>query len=282
LYKLIGRLAQEGLGLNSYKTRIIESKSAMWNTEKSDDPSNVHFKPVTGVHIVDEVDDRGFYTRVPRRFFIPEMREFTTPPRPANVIVDSILEHTVVEAAEFRELALALSSSGTFDVLKRLIPIVEKHPAYIDYLMGMLAHFGPNITKPLREVLSKQLGQLLNSETFEMPEWHRIQIVRVLGSESFRNREAILLLLRRMSRSSGSALGRAVFDAIYNFATRGDAIEVRDYFERADPAERRAILRILNKVLPTEEARAWSKYAYHQVRDDLFALHYVRPLKQKS
>lgn len=85
-----------------------------------------------------------------------------------------------------------------------------------------------------------------------------------------------------MPRHYSSAIGRAVLDSLYNFASRGDALEIKSFFERSDPSEKRAILRILDKVLPDEEKRAWRRYAAQQLREDPFAVHLVKPYRPKT
>jgi len=287
LYKMMDRLAQEGLGLNAYKTRVFESKSVGYIRTAADDVAGglVKFKPVRPVQIGPnggDPDGRGFYLRIPRRFILPDTGENTTRPRHAAEICAGLLMKTVVELPEFRELTSSLLTFGEFSVLTMLPNILRKHPPYIDYAMGMLAHFKDSVPAPIRDNLSLELGDFLCSPQVEMPEWHKIKIVGLLGVSQYANRDALLTLLRNMPRHYGAALGRAVLDSLGNFASRGDALEIKELFERSDPAERRAILRILNKVLPDDEKRAWCKYAGQQCRDDPFAVHFVRPYKAKS
>lgn len=278
------RLAQEGLNLNSYKTRVIESKGTSSARGATDEASRdvVKFRPVRPILIGQpEPDENGFYLRVPRRFVLPDTGESTTPPRRANDICLSLLSKNVIEPNEFRELAISFLMFSEFRALQQLPQILQKHPPYIDYAMGMLAHFKDKVPKLIRDQLSSEFGEFLCSPIIEIPEWHKIQIVALLGTIEYANREALLSVLRKMSRNSGAAIGRAVFDALYNFASRGDALEIKEFFERSDPSERRSILRILNKVLPEDEKRAWCKYASHQLRDDPFAVHFVKPFKAK-
>jgi hypothetical protein len=284
LYKMMDRLSQEGLGLNSYKTRVIESRTVMFGSTPAADASTdvTKFKAVRPVLIGPDPDERGFYTRVPRRFVLPDTGEMTKPPRRAEDVVADLLAKTVVEPPEFRDLAIALLVFGDFSALPSLPKVLQKHPPYIDYAMGMLAHFGDSVPKPIRVQLAKDLGVFLCSPHVEIPEWHKLQIATLLGTREYENRDALQLLLRNMPRHAGAALGRGVLDALYNVATRGDALEIKEFFERSDSAERRAILRILDKVLPEEEKRAWRKYASQQLRDDPFAVHLVKPFRAKG
>jgi len=287
LYKTMDRLAQEGLGLNAYKTRVFESKIASYARGTTEDVAKgiVKFKPIHPVQIGPnggDPDGRGFYIRIPRSFVLPDTGENTSPPRGATEICSGLLAKTVVELPEFRELTTSLLTFKQFQALSLLPRILRKHPPYIEYAMGMLTHFKDVIPKSLRDQLSKELGEFLGSPHVEMPEWHKIKIVSLLGALEYANRDALLSLLRSMPRHGGASLGRAVLDALGNLAKRGDALEIKELFERSDPAERRAILRILNKVLPEEERRAWCRYAGQQCRDDPFAVHFVKPYKAKT
>jgi hypothetical protein len=233
LYKTMTRLTQEGLALNSYKTRVIESRT-IGSTRQSEPGDDAKFtKPVRPILIGRRTpDDRGFYTRVPRRFILPDTGETTTPPRDAGEICASLLERSVVEPLEFRELATSLVMWRDFSSLAILPRILQKHPPYIDYAMGMLSHFQSQPPAEIRNKLSIALGEFLYSPLIEIPEWHKLQIVKLLGTPDYANREAILRLLRSMSRQAGAAIGRAAFDALYSFASRGDALEIKEFFRQ--------------------------------------------------
>lgn len=174
LYKTMDRLAQEGLGLNAYKTRVIESKKVATTLAVIDDAARdvVKFKPVRPVQIGPDTtpDKHGFYVRVPRRFVLPDTGETTTPPRDAAEICSGLLAKTVVEPPEFRELAISLLYFRQFGSLQLLSAILRKHPPYIDYSIGMLSHFKDEVPKSLRDKLSVELGEFLYSPTIEIPE----------------------------------------------------------------------------------------------------------------
>ena len=276
LYSLMERLTRDGLTVNSYKTRVMEARSvASAGIGEANRVDAQRFRPLSTVKVQ--------YTRVPRLFYVPETGQLTEPPRRAEEVCRTLLAKDVIEPAEFRELTLSLQHHlGQYAELRQLPEILRKHPPYIDYAMGMLAHFRGVVPPAVRSALAFELGKFLDSSYIEIPEWHKIQIVKLLGMAEYQNRAALMRLFRNMPRHAGAAIGRAVLDAVGASATRSDANEIKEAFERADPFEKRAVLRILNATLPDEERRAWARYAAAQVKDDPFSLQYVRPVKAKA
>ena len=78
-------------------------------------------------------------------------------------------------------------------------------------------------------------------------------------------------VIRMLRRNAGAYLGRVAFDALQNLDDRRDALEVRDYFDRADEWERRRIILLMSVVLPKHEYRAWRRAIAPYVATDLLA-----------
>ena len=62
-----------------------------------------------------------------------------------------------------------------------------------------------------------------------------------------------------MKRNAGDYIGRAILESLENDLSRGEVIEIRDYYIRADIWEKREILKIVQKKLNTGENRPFLK-----------------------
>ena len=118
------------------------------------------------------------------------------------------------------------------------------------------------------------------SEGERYPEYLLISVVRLLGQDGFADKSALMAFFRNLRRNSGAYIGRAVLDALSKVANRTDVIEIRQYYQRADRWEKRAIIRIVDSVLSEEEKRPWLKNVKVHSGDDLFAVETFDPKKK--
>ena len=91
---------------------------------------------------------------------------------------------------------------------------------------------------------------------------------------------------RNQKRNDGVYVGRVLLDSINNIVTKGVdreiALEIRDFYNRADYWEKRQIAQIVKKVLYEEEARPWLKNISIIETNDLFLKEIAQPTKKKK
>ena len=68
-------------------------------------------------------------------------------------------------------------------------------------------------------------------------------------------------MLRNLKRNAGDYIGRAILECLEDDLTRGEVIEIRDYYPRADIWEKREILKIVHKKISSGENRPFLKDA---------------------
>ena len=72
---------------------------------------------------------------------------------------------------------------------------------------------------------------------------------------------------RKLKRNDGSYIGRALLEQLEKIVERGEVIEIRDYFTRADQSERRQISKMVDISLTKGEKRPFFKNALTQSQD---------------
>jgi hypothetical protein len=136
-----------------------------------------------------------------------------------------------------------------------------------------------NIPTDTRAVLKSYFSEvILDAE--RTPEYILMNSVKLLGCKGFESEESILSLFRNLKRNAGSYIGRSILDSLLGDANRSQVIEIRQFFNRADAWEKRAIIRLVHKHLPEEEKRPWLKNIKGHLESDLFAVETIEPAKK--
>jgi hypothetical protein len=293
LYHLMHRLAIDGHLLNGLKTqvrpaaKVVPAHEAVEGVASRISASPSHRRAVHST-TAKLFKPRIGYGRVPRRFAPPksdELPEIETKSVPD--LMNTLRGQDVIEPEPFKDVIVALVAQKQWTYLVELPLLLRACPPFVDYVCDMLAQCAVMVPADLRAVVSDGLGGLLESYGAGLPECHQVSIVKVLGTKAYANKAALLRLVRAMPRGAGAYLGRSTFDALLGLAAAGllsrtDAIDIREYFERADMWERRTIIKIVHAVLDEEEFRPWEKFIYPQVKGDPFSRHIARPLREES
>ena len=93
----------------------------------------------------------------------------------------------------------------------------------------------------------------------DVPEYIQVYLVRIYSNPSFENKEILLNSFRNLRRNSGDYIGRALLESLDGMLSRGELLEIRDYYYRADKWEERQILKMINSSLSKGEKRAFFK-----------------------
>jgi hypothetical protein len=177
----------------------------------------------------------------------------------------------VVIPDDIRRFLRILVAQNAYSKLASLPEVLERFPQFTPLAVDLLAKKAADVPPELRDELILYFMKKVGIAE-RIPEYILIAIVRLLGSEGYARKDALLDLFRNLKRNAGSYIGRCIIDAIQNLATRNDVLEIRQYFNRADAWERRAIIRLVASVLPEEETRPWFKNVKIHAADDHFAI----------
>lgn len=192
-----------------------------------------------------------------------------------KVLRDSV----VLLPEDIRRLLRVLVAKAAFSELAVLTDVLERFPQFTPLIVDILVKKADDIPKDVRAKLTEYfIGKLVTAE--RTPEYILIAIVRILGSSGFESKISLLELFRNLKRNAGSFIGRCIIDALRGMATRNEVIEIRQYFNRADMWERRAIVLLVDKHLSEEEKRPWLRNVKIHSSDDLFAIESFEPKKK--
>lgn len=119
--------------------------------------------------------------------------------------------------------------------------------------------------------MRKDFSNLLE-ETHYLPEYISIAAVNLLSTDAFENSEVLFSYFRELRRNAGSYIGRATLEALEKIISRGQVLEIRQYYGRADFWEKRQIVKIVDRKLHLEEKNAWFKNIKMNDSNDQFLM----------
>jgi len=275
---LVERLYLEGLTINPSKT-VIEDISSKTNTagitERFKGTSSELRQPRIIV---------GYTGTIPTKFRelsekdIEDLKDVAT-----EELETKITSNEILHPNDVRKFLRIIVASGDYSKLSLFKLLVEKFPQFTPLLIDLMIKKENLIPKALKADIKTYFSELL-SQGIKYPEYMLVSVVRLLGSEGYINRDALMEFFRNLKRNSGAYVGRAVLDALKSNVSRTDVLEIRQYYSRADLWEKRAIIKIVDDVLPEEEKRPWLRNITVHSSDDYFAIESFdkkKPKKQK-
>lgn len=269
----VERLFLEGLSINPAKTSLEDVKSrrslstAMTSLPTNPLPSRLVKSEATPVRLI-----VGYTGTVPTKFReLSEKESAELKNEDLNAALKQLKEQVVVGPDEIRRFLRILVAQRAYSKLTSLPEVLEHFPQFTPLAVDLLVKKADEIPSEIRDKLATYFMEKMNLAE-RTPEYILIAIVRLFGSNEYARKDALLDLFRNLKRNAGSYIGRCIVDAIQNLATRNDVLEIRQYFNRADAWERRAIIRLVDKVLPDEEKRPWLKNVKIHAAEDHFAV----------
>jgi hypothetical protein len=200
----------------------------------------------------------GYGGSVPTRFREASSDEVKKLKKSRLRTISMLLTEELITSDDFRLAVRVVFYLKKFDELRDLPQLCEKFPQLTPYVEDFLRKKGQDIPATIRELIARRFCRWLLRKD-PIPEYLAVSIIRLLGSEGYSRSADLMKYFRNLKRNAGSYIGRVTLEAIEPFVDRGIALELRTYYDRADLWERRQIIRIVDKVLPREEKRAWYK-----------------------
>lgn len=194
-------------------------------------------------------------------------------------VLKQLTEQVVVVPDDIRRFLRILVAQSAFDRLTYLPDILERFPQFTPLAVDLLIKKAQDISDAIRGELTEYFVLKLAAAE-RTPEYILVAIVRLLGSTGYERKDSLLELFRNLKRNAGSYIGRCIIDALHKLAARNDVLEIRQYFNRADAWERRAIIRLVDSVLSEEEKRPWLKNVKVHSAEDHFAIESFDPKKK--
>jgi Reverse transcriptase (RNA-dependent DNA polymerase) len=293
LTQLIERLWLEGLTINMAKTIIEDVSEKIRPSDTQETKSEIaplesDQQESTQEKITekDKLQHRvkivaGYGGIIPTRFRSPHKAEIERL-KDANCEekLAQLRKKKLPEAEDITDFVKSVISTERFRYLANLPEVADLFPQFTPYVVDVLAKYGDRMSESSQRVASQEFSKRLKESDY-LPEYIGIAIVRLLGTKGFEDKATLLHFFRNLKRNAGAYIGRALLDALENYLNRGEVMEIKKYFSRADQWEKREIVRIIDKHLHEEEKRPWLKNVITQEARDLFLVEQIKPTKKK-
>mgnify|MGYP001487070495 CR=1 FL=1 len=273
----VERLFLEGLSINSAKTSLedVVSRRVSPTVAATVKPLPVAKRETAPVRLI-----VGYTGTIPTKFrALSDKESDELQGEDLAAALKQLKEQVVIAPDEIRRFLRILVAQNAYATLGSLPEILERFPQFAPLAVDLLIKKSVDVPASVREQLVTYFVEKLGAAE-STPEYILVAIVRLLGSEGYESKNALLDLFRNLKRNAGSYIGRCIIDAVQKLATRNDVLTIRQYFNRADAWERRAIIRLVDSVLPEKEKRPWLKNVKVHSAEDHFAIESFDPKKK--
>lgn len=249
---LVERLNKEGLFLNFSKTNIKElikndSKLKIEKKEKKNFNVEVFNKII-----------RGYSGLIPLKFrelSDSEKNKFINEDENENIL--KIKDTLLIDPKEFIVTIKIIVAKGKYDRLSEISEIIDRFPQFIPYYVDILIKCANKISRNTINEIKNNMSKWITED--EIPEYIKVYVIRLFSIDEFKDKEIVFKAFRNLKRNAGDYIGRAILESLEDDLNRGEVIEIRDYYIRADIWEKREILKIVQKKLSVGENRPFLK-----------------------
>ncbi len=267
---LIERLSLEGLLVNQSKTEISDV-----SREKPKEESEIIIKEEKQKEKKSEEVTRiisGYSGTIPTRFKESTEKE-QTKIRSSDIgdIVDNIDQAIVIKPDEFKDYSKSILYKEEWNRFEKFVTVLEKFPQFSLYVVDLLVKNQDKIPEPVRNKIRDGISSWLVGDSY-IPEYMCIAFVTLLSNTGYQATDVLFLFFRSLKRNAGHYIGRATLEGLERIVTRGEALEIRQYYDRADLWEKRQIIRIVDKKLMDAEKQAWFKNVRMNEANELFTI----------
>lgn len=249
---LVERLNKEGLFLNFSKTNIkelIKNDDKQKQEKKEDKNFNVDvFNKII----------RGYSGLIPLKFrelSDSEKNKFTNEDENENIL--KLKDTLLINPKEFIVTIKIIVAKEKYDRLSEISEIIDRFPQFIPYYVDILIKYASKIPRNTINKIRNNMSKWITED--EIPEYIKVYVIRLFSIDEFKDKEIVFRAFRNLKRNAGDYIGRTILECLENDLNRGEVIEIRDYYTRADIWEKREILKIVQKKLSVGEIRPFLK-----------------------
>lgn len=248
---LVERLNKEGLFLNFSKTNIKE-------LVKNDNKPKIEKKEEKfNVEVFNKII-RGYSGLIPLKFrelSDSEKNKFTNEDENENIL--KLKDTLLIDPKEFIVTIKIIMAKEKYDRLSEISEIIDRFPQFIPYYVDILIKNARKISNNSINKIKSNMSKWITED--EIPEYIKVYVIRLFSIDGFKDKEIVFRAFRNLKRNTGDYIGRAILESLENDLNRGEVIEIRDYYTRADIWEKREILKIVQKKLSVGENRPFLK-----------------------
>lgn len=250
------KLSKEGMFLNTQKTKIKDISNIdkqKNNKNKSDENSDLNEdeKPNPPKII------RGYSGLIPSKFRKLSSTETTTLKKnDLDILINNAKNDMLIEEKTITAIIRTIVAKKEYNRLKDLPNILRKFPQFIPYFVDVVIKCEDIKKEDIIEIQNNFQEWMIN---VNVPEYIQVYLVRLYSAPRFENKEILLKSFRNLKRNSGDYIGRALLESLEGKLSRGELLEIKDYYYRADKWEERQILKMISNCFSKGEKRAFFK-----------------------
>lgn len=272
---LIERLSIEGLFINQSKTAIEDVTNRKVEKE---------FEKPKDEFIDEKINEKriisGYSGTIPTKFRSSSENEINKlKSNDYGELISHVENSKIILPDEFREYCKIVVYKELYDKFKLLPQLLNSFPQFTPYVADLLLKFSDKIPIEVRNYLKDEFSEWLNVKEVYIPEYIGIALIKLLSNINYLDLQIVFDYFRQLKRNAGSYIGRATLEALEPIIERGQVLEIRQYYSRADIWERRQIVKIIDRHLHKEEKNAWFKNITMNHFDDLFLIETFKPKK---
>lgn len=284
LTQLIERLWLEGLTINKSKTKIDDVSDWKKEDKKGGDKVKTETDDTPVLKNGKSSESKqpfriiaGYGGTIPTRF-----RKATATEREKlnEIDTEKLLDEIKSSKLASSENILTFFRAALYGKKPHLFTdtpsVLDKYPQLTPYVVDLLIKHKDDIPEQIRSSIRDSFASKLITKNY-LPEYLAISLIRILGADGFQDGVTLFDQFRVLRRNAGAYIGRALLDALEGVVSRGQVLEIRRYFVRADSWEKRQIVRIVDRHLHEDEKRPWLKNVKVQEASDQFLVELIAP-----
>jgi len=269
---LVDKLSKEGLFINTSKTEIKDVSGYAETQGEVEVNENVLSLKEVSKATEDKLNlpiiIRGYSGLIPTKFRkLTEAEVLKLEKNDAAEMFSEISVSVVIEPKKFVALTKTCVAQEIPDILVKQCSVLNKFPQFIPYTLDVISKQEGIFSES--QIL--EITELLNGWLIEgnASEYILVYIVRFFGTGRFSNKAVLFEYYRSLRRNEGSYIGRSVLEKLEPLVARGEVLEIRDYYSRADLWEKRQIAKMVDIHLTEGEKRPFFKNIL-SIEEDLF------------
>lgn len=264
-------LNKHGLSINTGKTNLKDIRDYKFNSSinKVSKDNNEISKII-----------RGYSGLVPSKFrklSDKERRELKK--EDEKEILDKLTNNSIIESKDIIKCLKIIVAKDKFNELKKFPNILKKYPQFVPYFSDIINKNKEFISNSIYTYILNEFAKWL--KTPNTPEYILISIIRMYDASHEKEKIELFDFYKNLKRNSGIYLGRAILEQLGYNLTRGELLELKDYYLRADCWEKRQIVNMVLHGLSAQENRPFIKDLKINC-NDIFILEMVKEYKRKT
>jgi len=290
---LVDKLNKEGLFLNTSKTKIqdvSDSGEGEQEEDNNDNSENTKEHTERDQHNHSQNDGeckfnipkiiRGYSGLIPTKFRkLTENEKTKLLTNDIEKLYHEIEKSIVVDPISFVEIIKTAIAQENVLHLISTVKTLNKFPQFLPYLLDAITKYEDLFSDENIRFITNELGKWLDEDNYS--EYILVYLVRFFSRGKFTNKELLFEYFRSLKRNSGHYIGRAVLEELEKLVSRGEVLEIRDYYLRADLWEKRQIAKIISVHISDGEKNPFFKNILSQ-SDDIFLSYLDKIISTKS